>query len=173
MGFLNILQSLQSLGRAIEQEAAKYDSTRTNPQTNTSAPAQNAAPSYTQTPAQAYEDDAAGDCSWGDYMPRVPNQYNYNGTYIDYFEEIFRAELPGYTFNKEHAQTGERLIYTFTGAAGTALVVELMSDRCDARKVRNACQAAGTPYLRFYIDHRGWWNTRDYVAGRLHAAIGA
>ena len=32
--------------------------------------------------------------SWGDVMPEEENQYNFNGSFMEYFEGIFRAELP-------------------------------------------------------------------------------
>ena len=29
----------------------------------------------------------------------------------------------------------------------------------------------GLPYLRFYFDHEGWWNTRAYVTKRVAEAL--
>ncbi len=46
-----------------------------------------------------------------------------------------------------------------------------MSESCEAKKFRDDCVRAGTPYLRFYYDHDGWWNTRSYVAGRIRGAL--
>ncbi len=47
-----------------------------------------------------------------------------------------------------------------------------MSETSSAQRVRKACAAENVPYLRFYIDHDGWWNTRSYVTGRIRAALG-
>jgi hypothetical protein len=42
-----------------------------------------------------------------------------------------------------------------------------MSDGTQRYKLRNECRAQGIPYLRFYYDHDGWWNTRSYVTRRI------
>ena len=34
------------------------------------------------------------------------------------------------------------------------------------------CAAAAIPYLRFYHNHDGWWNTRAYVTQRVRGALG-
>ena len=47
-----------------------------------------------------------------------------------------------------------------------------MSENSEANKLRASCRAQGLPYVRFYYDHDGWWNTRSYVAGRTRAALG-
>ena len=125
--------------------------------------------SVSERPARSYDDDA--DSVW-DVMPSEPNQYNYQGSFTQYFESIFATELSGYTVEKNAAPNLKRVIYTFYNDGRRALVIELMSDSCSAKKVREDCRAAGVPYLRFYIDHQGWWNTRTYVAGRIRNAIG-
>ncbi len=104
---------------------------------------------------------------WGDSMPAEENQYNYNGTFTDYFEHIFREDFPAYRFEKSYEGNGRRIIYTFYSATGKALVVELMTEASSANKIRKDCKNAGVEYLRFYYDHSGWWNTRSYVTGRI------
>ena len=47
-----------------------------------------------------------------------------------------------------------------------------MSENSEANKLRSACRAQGLPYVRFYYDHDGWWNTRSYVVSRTRAALG-
>ena len=32
--------------------------------------------------------------------------------------------------------------------------------------------AQGIPYIRFYYDHEGWWNTKSYVIRRTSEALG-
>ena len=32
-------------------------------------------------------------------------------------------------------------------------------------------RAQGIPYLRFYYNHEGWWNTRSYVTRRIANAL--
>ena len=65
------------------------------------------------------------------------------------------------------------MIYTFFSGAGKALVVELMTESSEAVKFRNDCIKAGVPYLRFYYDHEGWWNTRSYLVGRMRGVLNA
>lgn len=136
----------------------------------TPAPSQQGhAPAYE---APAYDDSPSG-FSWGDNMPAEENQYNYPGPYLDYFEHIFREDFPGYSFERTASQnTRRRYVYTFTGAAGRALVVELMSENCSSKMTRRQCEAEGVPYLRFYYDHQGWWNTREYVVTRMRKVLG-
>jgi len=114
--------------------------------------------------------EESSDSQW-DRIPSEPNQYNYGGHFLQYFEEIFAAELSGYRMEKTTID-GRRYVYTFYGSAGKALVVELMPESCSARKLRNDTQREGVAYLRFYYDHKGWWNTRSYVSSRLHGAVG-
>ncbi|MBR4725696.1 MAG: hypothetical protein IK071_07955 [Lachnospiraceae bacterium] len=104
--------------------------------------------------------------SWGDDMPAEENQFNYNGSYIQYFENIFGTEFAAYRTEKTNIGS-DRYIYTFYGGAGKALVVELMPESCSAYKIKQDCKKENIPYLRFYHDHHGWWNTRSYVVGRI------
>ena len=51
------------------------------------------------------------------------------------------------------------------------LIVELKSESSEAQRFRRAAEAEGVPYLRFYYDHEGWWNTREYVYVRVREAL--
>lgn len=109
-------------------------------------------------------------CSWGDKMPLEPNQYNYSGNYKQYFESIFADKLNAYRMEKEEGKWGNT-IYTFYNAADKALVVEILPETSSTKKLRDACAKAGVPYLRFYHNHHGWWNTRSYVENRIAGAL--
>ncbi len=109
--------------------------------------------------------------SWGPTMPDEENQFNFNGTYRQYFEMIFREDFPGYTVRQETAPNGRRVTYTLLNGGAVALVVEVLSQRCDVYKNRRDCARQGIPYLRFYYDHEGWWNTRAYVVQRIGNAL--
>ena len=111
-------------------------------------------------------------CSWGPHMPEEENQFSYPGTYREYFSELFDREFSGYTISKDIPESGNRLIYTFTKDGKKALVVEVLSQRSSVKKLRNDCRRQQIPYLRFYHDHNGWWNTRSYVIGRVKNALG-
>ena len=108
----------------------------------------------------------------GGDMPDEENQFSFNGSYADYFDTVYKAEFPDYQI--VHAPARDRLatIFTFSKDGSTALIVELLSETSSAKKLRASCAAAGIPYLRFYYDHHGWWNTRSYVVGRTKAALG-
>jgi hypothetical protein len=133
--------------------------------------AQQAASSQAQAPARAASPAAESGDSWGPECPAEENQFRYVGPYFGYFEKIFSEELPTFRFEKEQVKGSQRLVYTFYDGASKRLVVELMSDSCSPRKLRDLCAREGIPYLRFYYDHPGWWNTRSYVARRLHQAV--
>jgi hypothetical protein len=109
--------------------------------------------------------------SWGETMPAEENQFNYNGTYDRYFEEIFRTEFSAYRLERQDVPGGRRVIFTFWDGARKALVVELLNQSSDSQKLRRDCRASGVPYLRYYYDHEGWWNTRSYVVDRTRKAL--
>ena len=126
------------------------------------------APAYEAPRAAASESGL----SWGEEMPAEENQYNYNGTYEQYFTEIFNTEFSDCEVTKEYVRDGRGICYTFTKDGRKALIVELMSRKSNAQKLRNTARKEGVPYLRYYIDYDGWWNTRSYVVGRTRAALG-
>ena len=111
--------------------------------------------------------------SWGETMPDEPNQFNYSGTYWQYFEDIFHKEFAAYTVTRQdNPFSGSAIAYYFSQGGGTLLTVELVSQHCDVYKLRRDCGKQGIPYLRFYYDHDGWWNTRAYVVQRITKALG-
>ena len=110
--------------------------------------------------------------SWGPDMPAEENQFNYPGTYLEYFEHIFREDFPSCAYQLSPGRSDKTTVCTFRQDGRHVLTVELLSETCNVRKVRQDCSDAGIPYLRFYYDHPGWWNTRSYVSGRIRAALG-
>ena len=108
-----------------------------------------------------------------DSIPAEENQYTYNGTYEQYFEHVFAEDFPACRFEKSYIDDygKHRVIYTFFNGAAISLVVELMPESSEAAKLRSDCIKSGTPYLRFYYDHKGWWNTRSYVVGRMRGFL--
>lgn len=110
--------------------------------------------------------------SWGPRMPDEPNQYNYYGAFWEYFEDIFHRDFAEYTVTRqENPRTASVYTYSFSQGNGTLLVVELLSRHSAVYKVRNDCRKQGIPYLRFYYDYDGWWNTRAYVIDRVRKAL--
>ena len=103
-------------------------------------------------------------------VPEEENQYNFNGTYIEYFAHIFKEDFPEYRAECERPD-GRRTVFTLYKGAVKALVVELLTENSEVKKLRKQCQNEGTPYLRFYYDHEGWWNVRTYVADRVRSAL--
>lgn len=110
---------------------------------------------------------AAHESSWYDAVPAEECQYNFNGTYLDYFSKVFREEFPGYETSLETIDPSRRYKYTFSRGGAAVLVVELMTERSEANSLRRECLKNGMPYVRFYFDHEGWWNTRGYVKERV------
>ena len=129
--------------------------------------------SYT---APAEEVPAAPSCSaeGGSYYDRMPAeecQYNFNGTYVEYFAKIFREDFPEYEASYERASNRDAVIFTLKKNGATSLVCELLSENSVAKKVRADCKAAGIPYVRFYFNHEGWWNARSYVVDRIKSVL--
>ena len=121
-----------------------------------------------QAPAQeSYESGF----SWGPVMPAEENQFNYPGTYVEYFSHVFKEEFPGYNITYGQDQRRRSTVFTFWSGSGKALVVELLPESSETKMLKKACAAQGIPYLRFYYNHHGWWNTRAYVAQRTREAL--
>ena len=122
-----------------------------------------------ERPAEGQRSDAL----WGEIMPKDENQYTFNGTYREYFEDIFRSEFADFTFELTHPDRYDSDIYTFSRNGEKLLVVELVRKSCEAKKLRRDTENAGIGYLRFYIDCRdiGWWNARSYVVGRMRGIL--
>ena len=110
--------------------------------------------------------------SWGETMPAEENQYNYPGTYLEYFDHIFRDDFPEYETVREPGRSSRSYVYTLRSGGADAIKIELLHDSSSAYKLRRDCASIGLPYLRFYYDHDGWWNTRSYVTGRVRKALG-
>lgn len=162
MGFLSKL-----FGKELEKAATDLVNGildgQSNSATNDKPAAQSAAP--------ASGTARVTDHAYGGKMPTVENQYNYNGTYEQYFENIFSTELGMYRMEKSYLNGNSRTIYTFYSDSLKVLVVELRSESCGAKKLCADCEKENVAYLRFYYDHEGWWNTKTYVTERLLAAV--
>lgn len=124
------------------------------------------------SPASSGRYSEATIASIGPDMPNEPNMYNYSGTPEAYLSEIFSTEFAAYDVRKTIGYGGRTIVYTFYRGAYTALVVELLPNNTGSVKLREKCRAEGTPYLRFYYGHNGWWNTRRYVTERVSSALG-
>ncbi|MBR5347978.1 MAG: hypothetical protein IK125_01945 [Lachnospiraceae bacterium] len=148
-------------------DAQKTQNTQNTPSAQ-SAPSVNSAPAA----AQAYDDEEDGPSgfSWGPKMPAEENQYNFSGTFEQYFDSIFLKEYPQYRVEKE--KVGMTLVYTFYNGDCKALVVEILSRTSGAQKRRNDCRKNGVAYLRYYHNYHGWWNVKQYVIQRTNKALG-
>ena len=105
-------------------------------------------------------------------MPAEANQYNCGKPFQQYFDDIFLKEFYNYQINSDQGKYTRLPYYSFFQNGKCVLVVELFSRKSAANKLRSNCKRAGIPYLRFYIDVNGWWNTREYVIKRTRDALG-
>ena len=139
-------------------------------------PAPSQADNFASRPAnpapEALEEMTPIGRSWGERMPNEPNQYNFPGSYLQYFEDIFNRDFAAYrVIRSENPRSDRTTIYSFYDFDKLVLVVEIMSRRADLQQLRRDCRRNGTPYLRFYHDYEGWWNARSYVVRRIRAAL--
>ena len=109
--------------------------------------------------------------SWGPTMPLEENQFNFPGPYTAYFEKILGEDFPEYRLEKEMIPSGRGVVYTLMDGERRAAVLEVLNSSSVRNKLRKACRMAGTPYVRLYHDHEGWWNTRAYVTERIRKAM--
>ncbi|MBP5309910.1 MAG: hypothetical protein ILN61_08745 [Lachnospiraceae bacterium] len=149
-----IKDSLQKAGFPVEEQAQRAT------QTSSSASVQTAS-----SPESGF--------SWGETMPDEENQYNYGGTYVEYFDQIFKNEFSEYRVEQESLRKGKITVFTFWKDSTKALVVELLSENSQAENTRFQCSREKIPYTRFYYNHHGWWNTKAYVIKRTRDALNA
>ena len=164
--------SLEGLAKSLTNAAEKAVNKIESYADNQSTPNQGSSfSSYASSNQQnAYEKSPSG-FSWGDRMPQEENQYNYPGNYVQYFAHIFQEDFPGYQAVNHPDPKGKSTVFTLYNAGNKALVVELKSENSESNYLRRSCQREGTPYLRFYYDHKGWWNTREYVVTRIRSVL--
>lgn len=111
--------------------------------------------------------------SWGPVMPDEPNQFNSGVTYTIYFQRLFSEHFPSYRLTCDYRPKGKDCsVFTFWEGERRALVVDVRTDRWQSDRLKWQCERQGVPYLRFYHDHKGWWNTKSYVIRRVGAALG-
>lgn len=159
-GALNALKDAAQ--KAVNEAADKLNQAQNAAQNNASpAPASAPAP----------RSDGPSGFSWGPDMPAEENQYNFSGNYIRYFETVFREDFPEYSVAMAPGSDERSPVFNFFSGGRKALVVELKSQSSSAQRIRRAAEAEGVPYLRFYYNHDGWWNTRKYVVTRVRAAL--
>ena len=158
MGFLSDL--FKKVKEGID-EAEKFVGVDVDGQTSS-------AQEYAPAPEQANSSETG---SYYDRMPAEECQYNFNGTYVEYFAKIFREDFPEYEASYERASNRDAVIFTLKKDGATSLVCELLSENSVAKKVRADCKAAGIPYVRFYFNHEGWWNARSYVVDRIKSVL--
>ena len=137
-----IKDSLQKAGFPVEEQAQRVTQTSSSASVQTSSSSESG-------------------FSWGETMPDEENQYNFNGTYIEY-----RVE-------QESLRKGKITVFTFWKDSTKALVVELLSENSQAENTRFQCIREKIPYTRFYYNHHGWWNTKAYVIKRTRDALNA
>lgn len=131
----------------------------------------NVTSSGASTVSNAAANDEESGFSWGPTMPDEENQYNYNGTFTEYFANIFKEDFSEYRVEQESQRNGKIVVFTFYKDGSKALVVELLSENSQAENTRFTCIKEKIPYTRFYYNHHGWWNTRAYVVKRTRDAL--
>ncbi len=168
---MGLLSKLLGMDKKLEQTVKNAVNDAVNAALQNQAAAQNGNVRNQPANSPAAREAAPGGLSWGPVMPAEENQFNYPGTYLEYFAHVFKEEFPGYniTYGQKPRQLGA--LFTFWSGTGKALVVEILPESSETKVVKRACAAQGVPYLRFYYNHDGWWNTRSYVTQRVRGAL--
>lgn len=109
---------------------------------------------------------------WENEIPQEENQFNFNGAYYEYFDHIYQEEFPGFVISNERGDVKDSWVFTFWRDYNRALVVEILPEKSSSAVLRKQCGYEGLAYLRFYHNHKGWWNKRSYVITRTRKALG-
>ena len=169
----DVLNKLKDVAGTVAKEAEGVINSAANSIANSTAQSAsaNASPVAGASPATANSYAESG-FSWGPEMPDEPNQFNYPGTYDAYFSAVFAEAFPEYRVSGESVRKGRATVFTLWKDDVKALVVEVMSETSSAESIRYGCAKEHVPYLRFYYNHPGWWNTKAYVIQRTRTALG-
>ena len=106
-----------------------------------------------------------------DSVPAEENQYNFSGTWMQYFEKVLNEDWSEYEIRQEEGSDRRCPLFVFYDGGKKALVIEMKTERSSAQRIKRQCAAEGVPYLRFYYDHEGWWNTRSYIRARISRTL--
>ena len=68
-----------------------------------------------------------------DVMPAEENQYNFDGTYIQYFKSIFDSEFSQYSIDCSTDKRSGSTVFTFFSGSEKQLVVEILSEQSRAK----------------------------------------
>ncbi len=161
------LSFLEKLLKEKEKEKEKEKQETANKNEEAAKPAEPAAPAE---PVYDDEEDGPSGFSYGPRMPAEPNQYNFPGTYLEYFKTVYAEEFPSLRQEIIKKDSRTTVINLWDGER-KALVVELISERSELKALRKKCAEQNIPYVRFYYDYHGWWNTREYVVVRSKEAM--
>lgn len=162
-----VLNKIKDAAETVAKEASNAIKDVADSVSNSS---QASSASQASSPAQQSSNAEFG-CSWGDVMPAEENQFNYSGSYDQYFHDVYVQNFPTYRLTTEKVRKGNGTKITFWDGTQKALVVDLMSQKTTSRAVMNECAKENVPYLRFYYNHPGWWNTKTYVINRTRNAL--
>ena len=123
--------------------------------------------------------------SWGEDMPSEPNQYNYGGTWQEYFSDVLKSGFPQYSIMKNELYGISSAAYRLgrDSLSGTPeLLVLVLGENLSNDRISGALANAGIeldeykrkgiPVARFYHAHPGWWNTRAYVTEAVGKKLG-
>ena len=166
--FLNGSATAEDAVKAAKGLLGQLGLTQPSPGKPAGQPSERPAASEPLNPAPA---PSPSGFSWGEEMPAEENQFNFPGSYRSYFENVFREEFADYSVSVETPRNRDAAVFTFAKDGRKALVVEVMSQTSGARAIRKTCRKSGVPYLRYYHNHHGWWNTRAYVVQRTRGAL--
>ena len=163
----NALNKMKNLADDIIDDG-QVNSSQNRPVT----PVAGAEPLNSRRPESVVEANGPSGDSWGPVMPSEENQYNSGLPYKEYFTKILTESFPSYQIEREAIRDGSDYVFTFIQSGSKKLVIEVRSTKSSRYKLRNDCRKAGIPYLRFYYDYDGWWNTKSYVIRRAKEALG-
>ena len=163
----DVLNKIKDAAESVAKEASNVIKDATESVSNAS---QASSTNQASSPALQSSEGEFG-CSWGDVMPAEENQFNYSGSYDQYFYDVYVRNFPMYRLTTEKVRKGHGTTITFWNGTQRALVVDLMSQKSTSQVVQKECAKENVPYLRFYYNHPGWWNTKTYVINRTRNAL--
>ena len=116
MGLLSKILGAAGVDKKLEQTVKNAVSGAVNSALNNAARPAQSRPASDHAPAAqpVYREEELSGFSWGPIMPAEENQFNYPGSYVDYFAHVFREDFPQYRVTSEQRDGGRSAVFTFS-----------------------------------------------------------
>lgn len=122
-------------------------------------------------PSKYYKCDVTTENAYN-YVAGENNLYDYNGTWNEYFMDIFTRNFPDYQIVTDYRiDDRTKADFALMKEGKPCVCVEVY--KCSTRRYAlcQKCHQRNIGYAGFVLGHAGWWNTERYVTDRIKSLL--